>query len=57
VVLCSQSPGVALRQADSGEWRQVGEVTSCVMSSVLRSMESKVAASKPKVRPGTSRTS
>ena len=57
MVLCSQSPGVAWRQADSSEWRQVGEVTSCVVSSVLRSMESKVAASKPKIRPGTSRTS
>ena len=57
MVLCSQSPGVAWRQADGSEWRQVGEVTSCVVSSVLRSMESKVAASKSKVRPGTSRVS
>jgi hypothetical protein len=57
VVLCLQSPDLVWRQADNSEWRQVGEVTSCVVSSVLRSMESKVAASKPKVRPETSRAS
>jgi hypothetical protein len=57
VVLCSRSSDVARHPANSDEWRQVGEVTSCVLSSVLRSMEGKGAASKPLIRPGKSRTS
>jgi hypothetical protein len=56
VALCSRSSDI-VRAAGSGEWRQVGEVASCVMSSVLRSMEGKGAASKPMIRPETNRTS
>ena len=46
MVLCSQSPSVAWRQADSSEWRQIGEVTSSVafplrsVASVLRQVAS-----------------